>query len=48
MNIMSDCNLRESNVKVADSIFLMREKITSVVRTLFYRDCAGRRCYLCE
>ena len=27
--------MRESNAKVADSVFLMREKITSVVRTLF-------------
>ena len=37
-------NLRKSNTKVSDSIFLMREKVTSVVRTYFYRDCAGRRC----
>ena len=29
-------NLRKSNAKVADSIFLMREKVTSVVCTLFY------------
>jgi len=36
MNRKCGCNLWESNVKVADSIFLMREKVTSVVRTHFY------------
>ena len=36
MNRECGCNLWESHAKVADSIFLMREKITSVVRTLFY------------
>ena len=36
MEIGYGCNLRESNAKFTDSIFLMREKVTSVVRTLFY------------
>ena len=36
MNRKCGCNLRESNAKFTDSIFLMREKVTSVVRTLFY------------
>ena len=36
MEIRCGCNLRESNAKFTDSIFLMREKVTSVVRTLFY------------
>ena len=44
MEIRCDCNLQKSNAKFTDSIFLMREKVTSVVRTYFYRDCAGRRC----
>lgn len=46
MEIRCGCNLRESNAKVAASIFLMREKVTSVVCTLFYRDCAGCACWL--
>lgn len=46
MNRECGCNLWESNAKFTDSIFLMREKATSVACAHFYGDCAGKAWWL--